>query len=220
MLRPQSLMNPAPTSEPRPAANNETVALLVRPREREIGRFRVRVISGPDQGKSVTSEGDELSIGLAPGNELILTDRAVSRHHCSITATPDGFLLSDLGSRNGTTLAGCRVRAAYLRPGAAIGIGSSQLLFELLDDPIIQPLSEEERYGRYLGRSAAMRRIFAALPRIASSDSTILIEGETGTGKGLLAEMIHQRSGRRSGPMIVIDCSAIPPSLMEAELFG
>jgi DNA-binding NtrC family response regulator len=89
-----------------------------------------------------------------------------------------------------------------------------------LPDAVREPLSIEDRYGRVLGQSAAMRRIFALLPRIAASDSTTLIEGETGTGKSLLADVIHQHSPRAKGPFVVVDCSAIPPSLIEAELFG
>jgi DNA-binding NtrC family response regulator len=207
-------MPPPPNTAP------DTVALIARPRECEIGRFRVRVLAGADQGSEKVSDEAELSIGLARGNHLLLTDRAVSRHHCVITATKDGFLLRDLGSRNGTTLGGFRVSAAYLKPGAQIGVGQSTLGFETLLEPIIEPLGDEERYGRVLGQSIGMRRIFAALPRIAASDSTILIEGETGTGKGLLSDVIHQRSPRAGGPFVVIDCSAIPPSLIEAELFG
>ncbi|MDI1483599.1 sigma 54-interacting transcriptional regulator [Polyangium sp. y55x31] len=197
-----------------------TAALVVRPRECAITRFQLQVVSGPDLGRAIASDGQELAIGTADGNHLVLSDRSVSRHHCVISVTDQGFFLQDLGSRNGTTLSGFRVVAAYLNPGAVIGIGESTLRFEPLADEIVEPLAEEERLGRLLGQSTAMRRIFAALPRIAASDSTVLIEGETGTGKGLLAELLHQQSSRANGPLVVIDCSAIPPTLIEAELFG
>jgi DNA-binding NtrC family response regulator len=202
------------------AASQETVALVVRPGERVIGRFRLLVTTGPDQGAEIVSDGDELSIGSSAGNHLVLRDPAVSRHHCVIRATERGFLLRDLGSRNGTTLAGFRVEGAYLAPGAVIGAGDTKLRFVPLAEEIVEPLSGDEQYGRVLGQSPAMRRLFAALPRIAASDSTVLIEGETGTGKGLLADAIHARSQRARGPFVVIDCSAIPPNLIEAELFG
>jgi DNA-binding NtrC family response regulator len=65
-----------------------------------------------------------------------------------------------------------------------------------------------------------MRRIFAMLPRLAESDATILLEGETGTGKGLLASAIHEASPRARGPFTVVDCGSIPPNLIESELFG
>ncbi|MDI1481871.1 sigma 54-interacting transcriptional regulator [Polyangium sp. y55x31] len=198
----------------------ETVALVVRPRECAIGRFRLQVTAGPNRGVERVSDGAELSVGTAAGNDLVLTDGAVSRHHCVITVTDRGFLVRDLGSRNGTRVAGFRVEGAYLGPGAVLGVGKSTLHFDPLADEIVEPLADEERYGRILGHSLAMRRLFAAMPRIAASDSTVLIEGETGTGKGLLAEVIHQRSARAQGPFVVIDCSAIPPTLIEAELFG
>jgi DNA-binding NtrC family response regulator len=198
----------------------ETVALVVRPGECAIGRFRLVVMEGPDRGMERVSAGAELSIGAAVGNHLVLSDRAVSRHHCLISAADRGFFLRDLGSRNGTTLAGFRVEGAYLGPGAVIGVGESAIAFHLQDGEIVEPLSGEERYSRILGHSSAMRRIFAGLPRIAASDSTVLIEGETGTGKSLLAEAIHQNGPRARRPFVVIDCGSIPPSLIEAELFG
>ncbi|MDC3952813.1 sigma 54-interacting transcriptional regulator [Polyangium jinanense] len=198
----------------------ETVALVVRPRECAIGRFRLQVTAGPDRGVERVSDGAELSVGTAAGNHLVLTDGAVSRHHCVITVTDRGFLVRDLGSRNGTRVSGFRVEGAYLGAGAVLGVGKSTLRFDPLPDEIVEPLADEERYGRILGQSMAMRRLFAALPRISTSDSTVLIEGETGTGKGLLAEVIHQKSARAQGPFVVIDCSSIPPTLIEAELFG
>jgi transcriptional regulator with GAF, ATPase, and Fis domain len=65
-----------------------------------------------------------------------------------------------------------------------------------------------------------MRELFARLERIAASDATVLVTGETGTGKELVAEAIHERSPRAAGPFVVLDCGAIPPNLVESELFG
>lgn len=175
-----------------PALDRKTDALVIRQLEQQIGRFRLRVVEGPDAGHEKVSENAEFFVGLAPGNHLLLTDRAVSRHHCSIRATGEGFLLRDLGSRNGTRVGGFRVAAAYLASGCLIEMGQSTLEFTVLPEPIVEPLARVAQQGRLLGESAAMRSIFALLPRIAQADSTILIEGETGTGKGLLAEMIHE----------------------------
>jgi DNA-binding NtrC family response regulator len=74
--------------------------------------------------------------------------------------------------------------------------------------------------GGLLGRSAAMQRIFALLRRVAPTDETVLIEGETGTGKELAAEAIHLESRRASGPFLIFDCSAVSATLVESELFG
>ena len=183
-------------------------------------RFRLRVVDGPDRGKEQICDGAELAIGTAPGNHLVLTDPTVSRHHGVIEATPQGFLLRDLDSTNGCTLAGYRVGWAYLKPGAVVGVGMTLLRFDSLEEQIGEPVSADDRFGRAAGKSLAMRRIFALLPRISASDSTVLLEGETGTGKGLLAEAIHQASPRARGPFVTIDCGSIPPTLIESELFG
>jgi transcriptional regulator with PAS, ATPase and Fis domain len=85
---------------------------------------------------------------------------------------------------------------------------------------IIPPGEFRERFGRMVGRSVPMQKLFAMLARAAQSDSTVLIEGETGTGKEVSAHAVHENSQRRRGPFIVVDCGAIPPQLLESELFG
>jgi len=204
------------------AVSNESDATVPLSKTSEV-RYRrvvVEVEEGDDRGKRATSSGEELVIGTAPGNDLVLTDASVSRHHASITARGDGFVLRDLGSMNGTHVGGFRVEVAYLKDGASLRIGKSKLRFRRLDEEITEPLSPDARFGPLLGRSEAMRRLFAVLPRIAASDSTVLLEGETGTGKGLFALAIHEASPRAAGPFVVIDCASIPPSLVEGELFG
>jgi DNA-binding NtrC family response regulator len=162
----------------------------------------------------------ELTIGTAEGNDLRLADAAVSRHHCVLAVTPLGVELRDLGSTNGTTLGGHRVNSAYVKPGAVIGVGATSLRFEILGDAIDEPVSREDRFGPMRGHSLAMRRLFAIAAQVAPSDATVLIEGETGTGKGLLAEAIHEASPRAGSPLVVVDCAALPPMLLESELFG
>lgn len=189
-------------------------------REKRFRRVSVEVEEGPDRGANVTSTGDEVVMGTAAGNHLVLTDPSVSRIHCSITADRDGFLLRDLGSTNGTTLGGFRVERAWIKDGASVRLGRTKLRFRCLDSEIREPLSDDTRFHNALGQSEAMRRLFAVLPRIAGSESAVLLEGETGTGKGLLAEAIHGASRRAAGPLVVIDCASIPPSLVEGELFG
>ena len=189
-------------------------------REISYRRIKVEVVSGPDLGRSFVAEGGELSIGTADGNHLQLTDPAVSRHHYIVAVVPRGYQLADLGSTNGTTVAGIGVERALVQPGAVVEVGQTRLRFDIGDDRVREPLAVEERWGRALGRSPAMRRIFALLPRLAGGDTSLLLEGETGTGKSLLAEVIHDASPRRAGPFVVVDCGAIPPTLIESELFG
>ncbi len=193
---------------------------LAQRRELRFPRFSVAVESGPDAGKSAQSTGTELSIGTAPGNDLVLADNTVSRHHCTIVAGDDGCLLRDLGSMNGTVVGKHRVQALFLDAPSSIVVGNTKLRFRCDAGEISEPLSESERYGQALGKSDAMRRVFALLERVAPSDATVLIEGETGTGKGLLARSLHEASPRAAGPFIALDCAAIAPSLIESELFG
>jgi DNA-binding NtrC family response regulator len=190
------------------------------PPEMRFPRYRLTVIDGPDRELAIDGGGAELGIGTAPANTLILSDPAVSRHHIAISPSPRGHLIRDLGSTNGTAINGVTVERGYLAPGAVIAIGRSRLRFDVLGGEDRAALSSDIRWGRALGTSEAMRRIFAVLPRLAESDSTVLLEGETGTGKGLLAEAIHEASPRAAGPFIVLDCGAIPPTLIESELFG
>jgi DNA-binding NtrC family response regulator len=185
-----------------------------------VASFRVRVSAGPDRGATVESARTELTIGTAEGNDLRLTDPSVSRHHCVIESTPAGARLRDLGSTNGTVVGSCRVDSGLLAPGTTLTLGDTDIVFERLSGEITEAVAREELFGPFIGSSVAVRRLFALLPRLAASDSTVLIEGETGTGKSLLAEAIHQQSGRAAEPFVVVDCSAIAPTLVESELFG
>ena len=185
-----------------------------------VAKFRVSVTSGRDKGRIAESKAGELSIGTDATNGLVLTDKTVSRHHCTIRVVSDAFVLADLGSTNGTRLEGHRVQSAYLEGPANLRVGDTTLTFEPLEDTSTEPLSGHIELEGVIGKSLSMRRIFAVLERVSRSDATILLEGETGTGKGAFARAIHQRSDRRDGPMVVVDSGALPANLVESELFG
>jgi two-component system response regulator GlrR len=197
-----------------------THVLEGRLRELAFARFRLVVIDGPDRGRSELSSASELAVGTGEANQLVLADPTVSRHHFVITFTPRGYHVRDTGSTNGTYLANHRIESAYLQDGSILRAGVTTLRFEGTDGEIREPLSDDDRFGRALGRSPVMRRLFALLPRIAASESTVLIDGETGTGKSLLARAIHVAGKRANGPFVVVDCGAIPAALIESELFG
>jgi len=183
-------------------------------------RFACRVIAGASAGQWRVADGPEITIGSAPGNDLEIGDPTISRHHCAVRVSEGGFEVRDLGSKNGTFVGDVRVGSAFLSHGAVLRVGQSRVRFEILDELIREPIAPSQRFAGMIGASPAMRRLFSLLPRIAGGDTTILIEGPTGTGKGLLAESIHQISPRASGPFVVVDCGALAPSLVESELFG
>jgi two-component system response regulator GlrR len=194
---------------------------------RLVSGFRLSVVSGPDAGLAFTSAGSRVVIGKDATAQLVLTDRTVSHFHCEIAASPrtpdaegDGVLLRDLGSRNGTLVDGVQVLSAPLRKAALLTLGKTQVRFEPGAEPVRIRLSAKDRFGSMVGRSAAARACFAVLERAAEGDATVLLEGETGTGKEAAAESLHQEGARREGPLIVVDCGAIPEDLLESELFG
>lgn len=88
------------------------------------------------------------------------------------------------------------------------------------NDTLRRRLASEGQFGQMIGRSAAMRRAFEMADRVAPTDSTVLILGESGTGKDLLAQEIHARSQRHGGPYVAVNCAALPETLIESELFG
>ncbi len=197
-----------------------TATLTVRGQTLVIRQFEVTVVDGPDLGACAISQSDELSIGSNDGNDLKLGDPAVSRHHLVLGAGPHGLVLRDLGSRNGTFVNDVEVQACLVRPGARIRIGQNTLALRVLDRDIEQPLAPGDRSGRIIGGSQAMRRLYPRIEQYGRSMATVLIAGETGTGKELVAEAIHEAGERRNGPFVVIDCSALSHDLAEAELFG
>ena len=173
---------------------------LAGPRTLAFPKVRLKVLKGPDKGMTVTLVEDEILIGGADSAQLRLTDPTVSRNHCVIRMTAKGPLLRDLASTNGSRIDGVEVREAYVPRGATLELGHTQVRFEPLDESVELPLADSERFGRLWGRSTAMRRLFALAGRVAASDVTVLIEGETGTGKDALAEAIHQAQHARGRP--------------------
>ena len=161
-----------------------------------------------------------LRIGTSPDCHLELDDETTSRLHARIEVDPFGHRLIDEDSKNGTFVNDMRIRDVYLTPGARIRIGGVNLRYQPGEEEVEITLAKSNRFGRMLGGSAAMREIFAVLERVAPTDMTVLIEGESGTGKELVADAIHQHSKRAAGPLVVFDCSAVAPNLIESELFG
>ncbi|MBF0491330.1 MAG: sigma 54-interacting transcriptional regulator [Deltaproteobacteria bacterium] len=190
---------------------------------REVISFRkciIKVAEGPDRSKKMDLGRKPIRIGKKEDNDFILTDNTVSRHHLQIEQKSDSFLLKDLDSTNGTTINGMRVKEAYLSPGDMIALGNTKIEFQAFDEKVQMEPSPRTSLGEMVGKSKKMRQIFGLCEKIAPTLATVIIEGETGTGKELVARAIHDYSLRKDKPFIVFDCSAVAPNLIESELFG
>jgi len=185
-----------------------------------LSRCALLITSGEQKGLERVLDGDALRIGKGSQADLVLQDPAVSREHCEIVRDERGFLLRDLGSTNGTLLDGAEVREGYLRPGAVITIGRVELQVRTYDERIELSPSQRDRFGELSGDDPVMRSVFGLLERIADTDATLLVGGETGTGKDALARSVHAASRRSKGPFVSVDCGALVASLVESELFG
>jgi two-component system response regulator GlrR len=160
-------------------------------------------------------------VGSAPHCDVIVADRAVSRVHAEIEPREDGLWIRDLKSLNGTFVEGVPVEAGCVLHGFTIRVGTTDLRVNYgnAEKKAVEQWPSDH-YGPLLGRSQVMRELFSTLARLGPLDACILIQGETGTGKELVARAIHEASARAAGPFIVVDCAALSESLIEAELFG
>ena len=188
---------------------------------------QILVVDGPDVGRAVSlgsseAAGGEREVRIGTGEDcdLVLSDDRVSRHHLGVRESAGRFLVRDLGSKNGTRYEGSLVTEVRVGPGATFKIGRSFLRIQPRPQPLEVTPSQARRFGDLVAESLAMREIFAVLELAAGSDVTVLLEGETGTGKELAARAVHERSARRGGPFVAIDCGALPETLLESELFG
>ncbi len=128
--------------------------------------------------------------------------------------------MRDLDSRNGTLYEGSNITVATVSAGATLKVGRTFLRIQPTPEVLDVAPSQSRRFGDIVAESLAMREVIAVLELASESDVTVLLQGETGTGKELAARAIHEHSKRRKGPFVVIDCGALPDSLLESELFG
>ena len=187
-----------------------------------IGRFRCQlvVIDGPDRGRACRLGSAAVVIGTAADAGLALSDDRVSARHAEVTVVDGRFAVRDLGSTNGTWFEGSRLERAVVAAGATLRLGRSAVRIEPEAQPLDVVPSQARRFGELVGASLAMREVFAVLERVSASDVTVLVEGETGTGKELVARALHAASDRRAGPFVAVDCGALPEGLLDSELFG
>ena len=188
------------------------------------GRFEVRggklKISKGSGNKTELEIGPEtLVVGRNEACDLVLDDKKVSAVHMELVATERGVRVRDLGSRNGTFVGDTRIGAVYVTKAGFITCGDTILEFQP-SNPEQVSVPDVAGFGPLVGQSPPMRAVFERLRKASPTELTVLITGETGTGKELVAQAIHQASARANKPFIVVDCGSIPPSLAESALFG
>jgi transcriptional regulator with GAF, ATPase, and Fis domain len=184
--------------------------------------YVVSVAEGPDVGARIVIEatpGARVLVGKGPACDLRLRDPLVSRRHASLEVTPTRLRVTDLESTNGTAVNGVPIDAAYVDAGDRVRVADTVLLVERGDAAVIDRPATTS-FGRMLGGSDAMVSLYPLCARLAASHVPALIEGETGTGKEVLAEALHEMGPRARGPFVVFDCTAVPPTLVESTLFG
>ncbi|HSZ80947.1 MAG TPA: sigma 54-interacting transcriptional regulator [Polyangia bacterium] len=187
---------------------------------RQAGRGRLLIVKGPDRGEAIAIGELAVTVGSGSGNDVVLTDPTISRRHLVIEPREDGVILRDVGSTNGSFVQGARFNELTLGFGTEVTVGQTVLKYVPLEEALELAPSDEESYGSLAGRDPKLRKLFRLLADVAVSEATVLIEGETGTGKELFAEEIHRHSARRGGPFVVFDCGAVPKELIESALFG
>jgi len=188
---------------------------------RLVHRLRVTVDEGPDAGATIApDDGASLAIGTSEDNALVLADPAVSRYHLELRRTPSGVALVDLGSRNGTWIGGVRVERAIVPAGTRLKLGDTTIVVDDAGSTVAPPPTEVPRPADLVGDSESIREVARLIHRLARVDSSVLIQGETGVGKEVIARSLHDASPRRANELVVVDCGSMPATLIASILFG
>lgn len=187
--------------------------------QRRPGRLRLRVRSENEAGPRHEIEGPAATIGRSRTSDVRLDDPSVSALHAEVRVRVPFIELVDLGSHNGTFLNGRRVMHVTLQAGDEIRVGNCVLELLAVEDVDVE-IYPDDHFGEVLGHSRIMRELFARLAELAPAPIDVLITGETGTGKEVVARSLHDASSRSQGPFVVLDCGCLPPTLTESALFG
>jgi DNA-binding NtrC family response regulator len=170
-------------------------------------------------GRVFPIDVDSVVVGRDPGAAVVIDDPEVSAAHCELRAVDAGILVRDLGSTNGTHVGRFLVREGVVTVPTTVTVGRVSFVVEPSSEHRVD-VGWSDGFGPLVGRSPKMRRVFSVLERIAPTPLSVLVLGETGTGKEVLAKAVHEASPRRDKPFVVIDCGSIPPTLAESLLFG
>lgn len=193
--------------------NGQTVA-------RGLQKVRVTVLDGRDKGAVFEGAQEEIRLGGAEDNDVVIRDPSVSRRHVTLRLETDGLRVIDTTSTNGTFLGDVQVHDVVIDGAVELVVGTTRVKVEPLETTVVKDLSVGVRFGRMVGTSPAMREVFAVLERVTGSDLAVLVEGEQGTGKELVADALHRGSARAGAPFVGLDFAAFPKEQYEVELFG
>ncbi|CAN5904604.1 hypothetical protein BH11MYX3_BH11MYX3_26690 [soil metagenome] len=188
---------------------------------RMVHRLRITVEAGPDAGaQHAPDDVASIAIGTSEDNAIVLTDPTVSRYHLELRRTASGVQVTDLGSRNGTWVGGVRLERAIVPAGTRLKLGDTTIVVDDAGSTVAPPQTEAPRPPDLVGESEGIREVARLVHKLARVDSSVLIQGETGTGKEVIARALHEASPRRTGELVVVDCGSMPATLIASILFG
>lgn len=189
------------------------------PQHDKLPALRISIVAGPDTGRSYDIDRARVVVGRGATTDVRLTDKSVSEFHLEMASHDQGISFVDCGSRNGVRVAGVRVERGTAPPGCLLSLGMTTLRVELAAEFAVQA-STAASFGRLVGQSVVMRRLYAQLEKLAAIELSVLIQGETGTGKEVTARSLHMASPRRNAPFVVLDCTTLQRELTPSTLFG
>jgi two-component system response regulator AtoC len=191
------------------------------------GELAIVVISARGMLRKPLESGTAVVVGRDPGCDVVIDDESVSRRHARLVIG-DPMRIEDLGSRNGTRVLGRRLtkgEPVALPVGSVAELGATTVVVlrgssSLRDGTLVPATGASAVAGGPAIADPAMQQIDALLDLVAPSMLSVLLLGETGTGKEIFAERIHARSKRADRPFLAINCAALQETLLESELFG
>lgn len=187
---------------------------------RRLRSIYLRIESGPEAGQEIELSGDRVTGGRSDINDIVLSDSSVSATHFELRLEEQGVRLKDLDSRNGCFVGPLRVRDAWLTPNTTFSLAGRCDIRLVAAMEAEVPILRENCFGSLYGASTVMREMFLTLKKLSDTPLSVLVEGETGTGKELVAKALHEHSSRHSRPFVIFDCTNLPSELAESMILG
>jgi DNA-binding NtrC family response regulator len=181
----------------------------------------VRVEGAPAEPATLRLGAGSCILGAGEGADLVIESETVSRQHAELRLVPEGVRVTDLGSKNGSYYLGQRFQSMSLQPESRFRLGSVTIEIAIDRQALAEAVApSSQTYGDLIGVSPVMRQLFAQLVRLEGSHVNLLIAGESGSGKEVLARAVHEHSALSRGPFLVVNCGSLDRQLVRSELFG